>query len=1235
MSKSATILCADDDPRSLKLIEAIFSSTGYNTIAVTDGQSAVDIMLSRRVDLVITDVLMPNVDGYYLMYKMRQHPQLSQIPVIIYTATYTALSEEQVAEDMGADLFIRKPTSSQTLLNAASKLLQEVSVNNRKTVNIPESVEVMHQYSSDLVNKLEQRNIALEEIKKKLEITVLQRTLELQTTNEELVATNEELQASNEELLAINEKLQEASEVISKQAEVIVRQKDEQLNRVLDASNDVIWSEDLTNEGNSYVSRSAERLLGVPLENILQDITVWHAAVCLEDKAEKEKAFIALQQQDEVTCTYRLMNQNDEVRWMRETIRIDRNSANNPVRRYGIATDITSIKDAELKLMSERNLLRAIIDNIPDYIFVKDLALRHVINNKSFVNVLHAKTEAETLGKTAIDYFGDAALDFIDEDRTVLHTGVSIINREETGFNDAHERINILTTKVPLYNENNKIIGLIGIIRDITAYKKQELVVSQHQEKLDIIFSNTKETILLLDHEGRIILFNQALINFLTKANGIKPEIGQYLWESTTDNRREIAKSLFQRAVNGEEIYTEARIDMPDGPVDIEIHYQPIFIDGIVKFVILVTLDITELRKNENELKHSQFLTNTAFDVARLGYWSYNSKTKESEWNKLTRQMLGIPDSIQSTIENFLLVIHPEDKERVEIVIKQAIENHKLFDIEHRIIRQTDGAVRWIHQQGDFTATDYGSKLLIGVIEDITQRKTIEEVLIEYNERYEMLSKATNDAIWDWDILHDIEIWNHGIYSIFGYTEQKQISSQTWWKEKVHPDDYERVQMEIATAFSNKETNWTSQFRYRCADGSYKDILDRAYIIYLEGKPIRMIGAMQDITAQKEFEHKITNIARELSSLIENANAPIFGTDKNGYINEWNKVTSALTGYSRNEVLGIPLIQFISANKHKGFKKVLVDVAAGIPISNLEIPVQTKSGDNLIVLLNATPRKDLNQNYIGTLMVGQNITEIIEYRKNLEEKVRARTEELNQALLKEKEIVEMKSRFVSIASHEFRTPLSTITMASGLLRNHIDKLTRKEIENKLLSIEKQVSHMTYLLDDILLIGKAESGKIKANSIPITIDEFFRQISIEVESSMPSHRIEYISTCSIESFSSDEKLLRNITINLLTNAIKFSPGKEVVKFTLTNSKYLFTIKVKDLGIGITNEDQARLFNPFQRGSNVGDIDGTGLGLSIVKKAVDLLKGSIRVESTPGAGTTFTVSLPITGIDDLNS
>jgi PAS domain S-box-containing protein len=385
----------------------------------------------------------------------------------------------------------------------------------------------------------------------------------------------------------------------------------------------------------------------------------------------------------------------------------------------------------------------------------------------------------------------------------------------------------------------------------------------------------------------------------------------------------------------------------------------------------------------------------------------------------------------------------------------------------------------------------------------------------------------------------------------------------------------------------------------------------------------------RDISQQKENENNLTTIAKELSGLIDNSNVPIFGVDQKGYVNEWNQVTSQVTQFSKQDALEHHWVtDFIEPPYRDSVREVLKRVIAGDSINNFELPIQTKSGERIIMLLAASPRYDAENRIKGVIMVAQNITELIDYRKGLERMVQERTRELNEALQKEKELVDLKTKFVSMASHEFRTPLSTISLATGFIRRYKDRISGEEVDRKLDDIVRQIEHMNYLLEDVLTVGKTEAGKVNVNAQVIEVERFFEVLAREVYlSSDKTHRVRLSVNCDRTVVASDPRMLRIIVVNLLTNAIKFSPGQPSVDMRVTDTNRTLRVEVSDSGIGIPDTDRENLFNSFHRGSNTMAIQGTGLGLSIVKKTVDLLGGSIHVDSTVNKGTTFIIAIPL--------
>jgi PAS domain S-box-containing protein len=240
--------------------------------------------------------------------------------------------------------------------------------------------------------------------------------------------------------------------------------------------------------------------------------------------------------------------------------------------------------------------------------------------------------------------------------------------------------------------------------------------------------------------------------------------------------------------------------------------------------------------------------------------------------------------------------------------------------------------------------------------------------------------------------------------------------------------------------------------------------------------------------------------------------------------------------------------------------------------------------------------------------------------------------QLQTSLAKEKEISQMRSRFITMASHEFRTPLAIISSSTGILQNFSDRLSAEKKQGHLDTIQKTIKHIVQLLDDVLMINRAEAEKMEFKPQALDIIAFCRRLKHEIEGTSSTHKIEFVLKPSQPILNDtlvvrfDPKIIRQIFTNLLSNAIKYSPENSVVNFSFIIENDQLIFKIKDAGIGIPKEDQVNLFSSFYRGSNVGTISGTGLGLVIVKRCVDLHQGQITLDSEVGQGTTFTVIIP---------
>jgi signal transduction histidine kinase len=249
--------------------------------------------------------------------------------------------------------------------------------------------------------------------------------------------------------------------------------------------------------------------------------------------------------------------------------------------------------------------------------------------------------------------------------------------------------------------------------------------------------------------------------------------------------------------------------------------------------------------------------------------------------------------------------------------------------------------------------------------------------------------------------------------------------------------------------------------------------------------------------------------------------------------------------------------------------------------------------------------------------------QIEKLNEELEHKVELRTQELTEALSKEKELSDLKSRFVTMASHEFRTPLSTILSSVSLIGKYVEANEQDKRDKHILRIRSAVNNLTDILNEFLSLGKIEEGKIQIHFSEFNIKEQIRLIISEIRPILKKGQIiEYVHE-GLTQVNLDLSLVRNILINLISNAIKFSSEGATIWVSSSCENNMVVLTIKDQGLGIPDEDMKHLFERFFRGKNVLNIPGTGLGLHIVSKYIELMGGTISVASEIEKGTTFTI------------
>lgn len=653
-------------------------------------------------------------------------------------------------------------------------------------------------------------------------------------------------------------------------------------------------------------------------------------------------------------------------------------------------------------------------------------------------------------------------------------------------------------------------------------------------------------------------------------------------------------------------------------------------------------------------------------------------------------------------------------------------------------------------------------EMVIGFGFDITERKKAEDALKISHERFTFSSKATSDAIWDWDLITDIIITGESFESLFGHKFHNNTMTAKDCENFVHPEDREAVSESMDKVINSKIDKWSYEYRYLKSDGTYADVCDKAIIIRNdEGVAIRMIGAMQDITIEKKLEAELRQSEKQFKGAFEFSTIGMAIVNPDGYFTEVNDVLCKMLGYSKEEFktltfidvthpedieedlayknkldsgeissftiekrylhknksivwvrLSISLVRkrngeimhyipqiidttvrkrieeenrllleennrnrAIQLNEAKNLYRLLADNTADLVcLHNLDASFQYVS-PSIKTLLGYTPEEMIGKspmNYAHPDDLDKLHGHLIDFiTEKLDSAIEARyinaqgdyiwfetkanivkengiavsfysaTRDITQrkeveaviekTLLQERKLNELRTNLVSTISHEFRTPMTTIRTSAELIGLYLegqDLKNAQNLEKRVHSITREIDRIVELMDSILTISKEDAGKTNFN--PIVFD--LKQVCLDVieasYSNQPDGRKVQVSTQGNKfKVFADRNLMEYTLFNLLSNAFKYSEGFGDVFLDLFVDSSEIVIQIRDLGIGIPDEDQSKLFNTFYRASNTNGIQGTGLGLYIVKTFTEKNSGKIKLESQLRKGTRVTLEFPI--------
>jgi PAS domain S-box-containing protein len=666
-----------------------------------------------------------------------------------------------------------------------------------------------------------------------------------------------------------------------------------------------------------------------------------------------------------------------EQRWF--ALRVSRFPQPGPAYAVVAQEDITARKVTELALEQRTSYLFALIENSPLAIVVLDAQQRIWACNPAFER-LFQYSSSEIVG---------ASLDPLVAPPDMISEAQELTRRSSSGelLRVATRRrrkdgtlVDVEIYAVPLL-VGGKQVGAYGFYKDISEQRRAEEALRESEEKFAKAFHSSPDSIIIsMPDEGLYLDVNDQFL----RTTGYRREevIGRTslelgLWDDPHQ------RAAFYEALRREGMVRdmEVRWRTKSGTLGFgRIAADLIDLRGR-RCVLSVVRDITERRRAEEALAASEEHYRLLFEKNPLPMWVFDLETlRFLTVNEAAVRHYGY--SRDAFLQMTMKDIRAEEDVPVLLADLQEPAAHLRFAGVRRH-RKKDGTIIHVEITADKIVFNNRPARLV-LANDVTERLRVERQIRESQERFQLVARATNDAVWDWDLVTNAVWWSEGVQSLFGYSAGQVGTDADWRVAQIHPDDRDRVDTSIHKVIESAGQFWSEEYRYRRADGSYADVYDRGYVLHdADGKPVRMIGAMQDITYRKRAEESLRQINQTLKALVETSPLPIVVLSLAGVVQLWNRAAEKVFGWTAEETLGRPF-PIVPPDKVEEFTKLHRKALEGEPQAGVPVVRQKKDGTLLDVRLWTAPLRGVGGNTIGVMGVFEDVTE----RRRAEEALR-------------------------------------------------------------------------------------------------------------------------------------------------------------------------------------------------------------------------------------------------------
>lgn len=994
-----------------------------------------------------------------------------------------------------------------------------------------------------------------------------------------------------------------------------VKVREINLASVISNLTEAVWSINLTTEPyqiqyhNDPLSRSGN---SEELEPYPKTIEEWQSRIHPEDRDRVLEEVVNALSTGVASYSYRIRRKESEYRYYRDKVSVLFENGK-PIRLDGITIDIDSIRRSRLNLELSQQRLRSIVDALPDPVFISTKKDGKVIFANEILFEVYEMSPSDFLGKKVIHFYEN----FEGRKSYIMNLTKEghVQNHELVLKNKRGESFWVSASTMPLEFQNQDCF--ITILQDVTVRKKLERELKESNERYQLAVEGTSDVIWEYDFNTKHSYLSPQFwtgMELEPEENPLNDElITKYLIEEDKENFVADLNDTFKNKVG--ELTLEIRLVADKGRIIWALFKARIIYNGKNKPQRAVgsLSNITSLKDAQSQLKESEakykLISENSSDciclqkVAGGFVFVSPSSTDVLGYEPEELQKLDLNEFIH---EDYLETL----KKQVVNVIKGDSKTESLIYLAYDRNRN----LQWLETiAGAIFDENSGKALYIQTsTRNVTDRIEAQTKLKESEERYKLITENSNDIVSLMDLNGNYVFITPSIKDTMGYTADEMLGRNTM--EFVHPNDVDWITESMGEAIENKLKEGEAVFRFKHKNGSWRWIkASGGVILDEEGNALYLRSNKIDITEKKETEDKLRAQEEQYKLISENSSDVIGLHNLDGSFTFISPSCYRLAGATVEEALEVKnAAEWVHPEDQEKIKSVFVDtIKNGRKDSLASFRLLKKDGEYVWVgvSLSAVLSEDGKTQYVTT-----STRDISEIMKVLE---------------KERQLNKLKSSFISMASHEFRTPLTTIQSSNELISMYLDskaELADLKLTKHVSRIRTELERLNSLLKDVFTLGRLDVGKARLNKDITSLTTIVKQVVLENSVPFKDRNVEIKTQGKERQILLDSQLISHVLSNLVSNALKYSAGKQDPEVTVIYNEEDVQMEVKDYGIGIPAKDQQGLFESFSRASNVGDIEGTGLGLVIVKQFVEMHGGAISFDTKVNEGTTFLVTIP---------